>query len=247
MPPTNTPANALDMAGFVKGFASVMIRVRSQSPVAFAIQALRKSMTQQIFANTGRRKEVSLSNARTPARAPRIVSDQDNSSDRRPTLGSRRVSALVAVPVIAACAVLGSVIGTTHPLHSMFPAAQRGGERGDLRLASVRLVEAPAEAPGSSGPHGALRPPPASAPSSALAASTGSLDRPLSAGGRGEVAATQRDRPELVTPEGAPRATNQSHRQARAKRLRRMLGRHTRPKTAGAQVDAFISSILPSK
>jgi len=183
------------------------------------------------------------------------VSDEDNSLAHRPTIGSRRVSALVAVPVVIGCAVLGSVIGTMHPLQSMFRAARGGGEVSDLRLASVKLVEPP------SGPQGALPlgPTPAvtgsddtaqaptRAPSSVRAVSTRSVDRPLSPGGSGDVAATQRDRPELVPPEGAPRATNQSHRQARAKRLRRMLGRHTRPKSAGAQVDAFISSILPTK
>ena len=183
------------------------------------------------------------------------MSNEDNSLAHRPTLGSRRVSVLVAVPVVVGCAVLGSVIGTTHPLQSMFPAARRGGEVSDLRLASVELVEPP------SGPQGAQPPgptravtgsndtaqAPTSAPSSVRAVSTGSVDRPLAPGGSGDVAATQRDRPELVPPAGTPRATNQSHRQARAKRLRRMLGRHTRPKPAGAQVGAFISSILPTR
>ena len=188
------------------------------------------------------------------------MSDKNNSIARRPTVGSRRVSVLVAAPVVVGCALLGSLIGTTHPLQSMFPTARGGGELGDLRLASIKLVEAPPEAVGPpSGPHGVLPPgpaqsvsgseeaanAPASAPSSVLAVSTESVDRPLSPGGSGDVAATQRDRPELVSPEGAPRAMTQSHRQARAKRLKRMLGRHTRPKPPGAQVDAFISSILP--
>jgi hypothetical protein len=190
------------------------------------------------------------------------VSDEDNSIALRPTIGSRRVSMLVAAPVVAGCALLGSLIGTTHPLQSMFPAAPGGGELGDLRLASVKLVEAPPEAvEPPSGAHGA--PPPgaahgvtasgdtahasASAPSSVLAVNTESVDRPLSPGGSGDVATTQRDQPEFVPAEGAPRVTTQSHRQARAKRLRRMLGRHTRPKPPGAQVDAFISSILPIK
>ena len=194
------------------------------------------------------------------------MSDEDNNFAHRPTIGSRRVSVLVAVPVVVGCAVLGSVIGTTHPLKSMFPAARRGGELSDLRLASVKLVEAPAEAvKPPSGPHGALPPGPAhavtgsedaphaptSAASSVLAVNTGSVDRSLSPGGSGDVAAAQRDpqrdRLDLVATEGTPPATNQSPRQARAKRLRRILGRHTRPKSAGAQVDAFISSILPIK
>ena len=194
------------------------------------------------------------------------MSDEDNNFAHRPTIGSRRVSVLVAVPVVVGCAVLGSVIGTTHPLKSMFPAARRGGELSDLRLASVKLVEAPAEAvEPPSGPHGGLPPGPAhavtgaedaphaptSAASLVLAVNRGSVDRPLSPGGSGDVAAAQRDpqrdRLDLVATEGTPPATNQSPRQARAKRLRRILGRHTRPKSAGAQVDAFISSILPIK
>jgi len=184
------------------------------------------------------------------------VSDEDNSSARRPTIGSRRVSAFVAVPVVVGCTLLGSIIGTTHPLQSMFPAARGGGELSDLSLASDKRVDAEAEAvePPSEphraqppGPKNAARAP-ASLPPLVPAMSTGSVDRPLSPGGSGDVAATQGDRPELVPAEGTPRATNPSHRQARAKRLRRMLGRHTRaPKSAGAQVDAFISSILPVK
>jgi hypothetical protein len=189
------------------------------------------------------------------------VSDENNSLARRPTIGSRRVSVLVGVPVVAGCAVLGSIIGTTHPLQSMFPPARRAGELSDLSLASVKLVDAPAEAPAApSEPHRALPGPahaatgpqdakraPASLPSLVPAVSTGSVDRPLSPGRSGDVAATQGDRPDLVPAEGTPRATNPSHQQARAKRLRRMLGRHARPKPAGAQVDAFISSILPIK
>jgi hypothetical protein len=190
------------------------------------------------------------------------VSDEHNSLDRRPTIGSRRVSVFVAVPVIVGCAVLGSVIGTTHPLQSMLPVGRPGGERSDLRLSSVRLVEPSAEAlEPPSGPHGPAPPGPVSvagsehaarAPMSpsmspaVVAVSTGSVDRALAAGGSRDAAATQGNRPELATPE-SPRTTSQSHRQARAKRLRRMLGRHTRPKSAGSQVDAFISSILPTK
>jgi hypothetical protein len=195
------------------------------------------------------------------------VSDEHNSLARQPTIGSRRVSVFVAVPVVIGCAVLGSVIGTTHPLQSMFSATRPGGELSDLRLSSVRSVEPPAVAPEpsrgpSSGPHGAVPavPPgpavtgpqdaarvPARPATSVVTVSTGSVDRPLPAGGSGDVPATQGNPTELVPPEGASRATTQGHRQARAKRLRRMLGRHTRPKSAGAQVDAFISSILPAK
>jgi hypothetical protein len=191
---------------------------------------------------------------------------------------------VVAAPVVAGCALLGSLIGTTHPLQSMFSATRPGGELSDLRLPSVRSVEPPAVAPEpspepsrepsppspepspepSSGPPAAApalppgpahdatgsqvaAPVPARPAASVVAVSTGSVDRPPPAGGSGDVATTQGNRPELVPPEGASRATNQSHRQARAKRLRRMLGRHTRPKSAGSQVDAFISSILPAK
>ena len=196
-------------------------------PVAFVVQAPRKPTAGRNFANTGGCKEISLSNARTRA-PPRIVSDEDNSLARRPTIGSRRVSMLVAVPVVAGCAVLGSIIGTTHPLQSMFPPA--------------RLIDAPAATGPQDTPRG-----PASLPSLVPAVSTGSVDRPQSPGGSGDVAATQGDRRELVPAEGTPLTTNPSRHQARAKRLRRMLGRRTRPKPVGAQVDAFISSILPTK
>jgi len=184
------------------------------------------------------------------------VSDEDNNFARRPTIGSRRVSVFVAVPVVVGCAVLGSIIGTTHPLQSMFPAARRGGELSDLSLASVKPVDAAAEAvePPSephgaqpSGPKGAARAP-ASLPPLVPAMSTGSVDRPLSPGGSGDVAATQGDRRELVPAEGTPLTTNPSRHQARAKRLRRMLWRRGRAKPSpGAQVDGFISAILPKK
>jgi hypothetical protein len=166
------------------------------------------------------------------------VSDEDNSFARRPTIGSRRVSMLVGVPVVVGCAVLGSVIGVTYPLQSMFPVARQSGELSDLSLSSAKLVETPSEA---------AQPP--SAPSSVLDVRTGSVDRPLSSGGGADVAATQGDPPDLAPPQGAPRARgqNQSHSQARARRLRRTLARPASPKSAGAQVDAFITSILPSK
>jgi hypothetical protein len=188
------------------------------------------------------------------------VSDEDNSLARRPTFGSRRVSVLVGLPVVTGCAVFGSIIGTTLPLGSMFPAAQHSGEPGDLRLASVKLVEAPSGAaqqlstPQAGLPPDASQtvagsrlavPAPTSAPTSVLAVRTGSVDRPLSPGA--SLDGAQGDRPEAVHPDGAARAMGQGHRQARAKRLRRLLARQARPKSAAAQVDAFISSILPMK
>jgi len=45
--------------------------------------------------------------------------------------------------------------------------------------------------------------------------------------------------------EGATRSP--SHRVARAKKLKRMLWRRPRAKPPGAPVDAFISSIFPTK
>jgi len=153
-------------------------------------------------------------------------------------------------------------MGITYPLQSMLPIARQSEELSDLRRTSAKLVETPSGAaqPSSdppamlvSGPpqiasEGGARPP-AGAPASALGVRTGSLDRPLPAGGSADVvAATQEAPPDLAQPEGTPRATgNQSHRQVRARRLRRMLARPAPPKSAGAQVDAFISSILPSK
>jgi hypothetical protein len=47
------------------------------------------------------------------------------------------VPVLVGVPVIIGCAVLGSIIGTTHPLRSLSPHAQPG-EPIDLRRAAVK-------------------------------------------------------------------------------------------------------------
>ena len=43
----------------------------------------------------------------------------------QPAAGRRRVSMVIAVPVIAGCAALGSFAGVTHPLHSLFPSDTR--------------------------------------------------------------------------------------------------------------------------
>jgi hypothetical protein len=188
------------------------------------------------------------------------VSDADNSPTIRRTFGSRRVSVLVGLPVIIGCGVLGSVIGITHPLQSIVGEAEPGPELSDLRLTSAKLVDGPSRtAQQPAGPHAASEAPEVvtgldvagrtttNASSSVLPVSTGSVDRALPPSGSLDVAATQGERPELVHPEGTPRDAGHSYRQARAKRLRRILGRHTRAKAPGAQVDAFISSILPIK
>jgi len=172
------------------------------------------------------------------------VSDEDNSLIRAPTFGSRRVSVRVGAPIIAGCALLGSIIGVTHPLRSTVSDAQRGVEPTELRRGS-----ATGQLPETATP---LRSEPAQSTGSGPAArsrlTTGTVERPLSPGPSQDGASTLRDRPDLAASEAATRSTGPSQRHARAKRLRRMLWRRGRAKPSpGAQVDGFISAILPKK
>jgi hypothetical protein len=184
------------------------------------------------------------------------VSDEDNSLVRRPTFGSRRVPVLVGAPVIVGCALLGSIIGITHPLRSTVPDAQRR-EPSDLpvavdkpeKAAQVAETEAVLRSGqaknGSPGSDVAL-PTPTAPPSAVVAVDTGVVERPPAPIASEDIHSTHGDRPELAPSEGATRSASPSHRQAHAKRLRRILWRRARVKPSpGGQVGAFISSILP--
>ena len=185
------------------------------------------------------------------------MSDEDNSLIRRPTFGSRRVSVLVAAPVIVGCALLGSIIGVTHPLRSTVPDAQRR-EPSDLpvavdepeKAAQVRETEAVSRSKqvqktGSPGSDVAL-PTRTATPSAVVAVSTGGVERPPTPAASKDIHSTPGDRPEIAPSEGATRSASPSHRHAHAKRLRRILWRRARVNPSpGAQVGAFISSILP--
>jgi len=185
------------------------------------------------------------------------VSDEDNSLIGRPTFGSRRVSVLVGAPVIVGCALLGSIIGVTHPLRSTVPDAQRRAPA-DLpvtvdepeKAAQVPETEAvlrseQAQKTGSTGSDVAL-PTRTAAPSAVVAVRTGVVERPPAPAASEDIHSTHGDQPELAPSEGATRSASPGHRQARAKRLRRILWRRARVKPSpGGQVGAFISSILP--
>ena len=57
----------------------------------------------------------------------------DDGIARRPKGGRRRVSMLVAVPVVVGCAALGTVAGVLHPMRSFAPAADPEARRADAR------------------------------------------------------------------------------------------------------------------
>jgi hypothetical protein len=69
-----------------------------------------------------------------------------------PSSGSRRVSIFVALPVIIACAVTGSVLGVTHPIRSIFfgseapRAVAQSAPAGPVGAASSGRDEKPPEA-----------------------------------------------------------------------------------------------------
>jgi hypothetical protein len=170
----------------------------------------------------------------------------------------RRVSVFVCLPVILGCAVLGSILGVTHPLRSIFTGEHRAEQPADPSLASIVLIEnAPAAGPNSSSagsPVQAERPESVGAhsvsthaqspttPAVALV-STGSVDRPSSPGVSENTA--------LIAPEGpqasTTRLTGQS-RIVRAKKLRRTLGRRARsskPKTS--ELELLFAPMFPKK
>ena len=189
-----------------------------------------------------------------------IVSDDPDSDSHLPTAGPRRVSVLVALPVILGCAVVGSIVGITHPLRSFFPGEPRSGELPDLSLSSLKLVETP---PAEAQQRPATEKPPATAPeqpeavtaasvasqaqspasSAVVSVSTGSLERsppPVSE----DAAPTATDRPDAARTETPDRVTAQGHPMARAKRLKRVLWRRTRAKPPASAIDGFFSSLL---
>jgi hypothetical protein len=178
-----------------------------------------------------------------------IVSDGPNSFTHPPAVGSRRVSVTVVLPVILGCAVLGSIMGVTHPLRGIFSGAQKPADRA---LASVRMVEdAPvagqqrptpdlpaqleAVAAGSVASRSQSTPLPA-----VTALNTGSVNRSPPPGASENAALT-------VSDQASPaRITGQS-RIARAKRLRRFLGRRVRSKPPGSEIGGFFSSLFPKQ
>jgi hypothetical protein len=184
-----------------------------------------------------------------------IVSDDPNSFTQSPAGGFRRVPMRVALPVILGCAVIGSIAGVMHPLHSNSSNAQRGKDVVDLTLASVKLIEsAPA-----AGPQGPSTDPPAqaesiaasvlsqsrsTAPSAVASVSTGSVERSLAPGASDNATLTAPNQPEVMRSDSPNRLTRHSHRMARAKRLRRVLWRRARSTPPGSEVDVFFSSLL---
>ena len=191
-----------------------------------------------------------------------IVSDDPNSFTHPPATGSRRVSVLVALPVILGCAVVGSIAGVVHPLHSIFSDERRGEEIADLTLASVKPVEnaptAEQQRPSTDLPAQQEQPELVAASSvasqtqsrasSAVASvSTGSVDRSPSPGPSENAALIAPDRPDVAHSESRARMIGHNHRIARAKRLRRVLWRRHRSKPPGSEVEVFFSSLLTKK
>jgi hypothetical protein len=171
------------------------------------------------------------------------VSNDPNSFTRSLAIGSRRVSGFVTLPVIVMCAVVGSILGVTHPLSSVLPGEPRGELSSDLSLASIKLVDdsllggqqtPPAVSPvqpepaislsQSESPAAANAAAPSLAPAPAIVVSTGSVDRSLPSGASESAALTAPEVPQVAAPDTA-RPAAQNHRAARAKRLRRVIWR----------------------
>jgi hypothetical protein len=186
-----------------------------------------------------------------------IVSDDLDTLTHPPTpVGPRRVSAFVGLPIIFGCALVGAVVGITHPLTSFFAGA--GEERGDLRLATVKLVEphpaAIQQKPAADAPEEpaavtagyvasqSLR----AAPTAVVSVNTGSVERSPSAGTSEDGAPVATDRSEVSHSEPT-RLTGQSHRAARAKRLRRVLWRQARLGKPKSEFEYLFAPLLQKK
>jgi hypothetical protein len=185
-----------------------------------------------------------------------IVSDDLDTLTHPPTpVGSRRVSAFVGLPIVFGCALLGAVVGVTHPLTSFFAGGGPVEGRGDLRLATVKLVEphpaaiqqkpavdAPEEPAAVTAGYVAsqsLR----AAPTAVVSVSTGSVERSPSAGTSEDGAPVATDRSEVSHSEPT-RLTGQSHRAARAKRLRRVLWRQARMGKPKSEFEYLFAPLL---
>jgi hypothetical protein len=189
-----------------------------------------------------------------------IVSDDLDTLTHPPTsVGSRRVSAFIGLPVILGCALVGAIVGVTHPLSSIFASGPPGEQRGDLRLATVRLVEPhptaiqqrsaadvpdePAAVTAAYVASQSLR----SAPTAVVSVSTGSVERSSSAGTSEDGAApATTDRSEVSHSEPT-RLTGQNHRAARAKRLRRVLWRQARIGKPKSEFEYLFAPLLQKK
>jgi hypothetical protein len=188
-----------------------------------------------------------------------IVSDDPNSFPHPPAIGSRRVSVLVGLPVILGCAVLGSIMGVTHPLRSIFSSEQRDEKPADLTLASVRLVEdAPVAGQQKPTPDLPARPEVVAAssvasraqstPSSAVTSvRTGAVDRSPLPGASEKTALIAPEAEQVARPEPAARPAGKSHRAARVKRLKRVMSRRTPPKPKTSELELLFSPIFPKK
>jgi hypothetical protein len=187
-----------------------------------------------------------------------IVSDDPNNFTQPPENGSRRVSVLIALPVVLGCAVLGSIFGVTLPLRSILPSEHR--EPDDLTLAQVRLMD---DSPAASQPRPATDLPAPleavvassvasqgrSSPSSAVTSvRTGSVDRLSSPGARENAALVVPAQSDVARAESPSRATGHSQRIARAKRLRRVLWRRARSsKPQTSELEFLFAPIFPKK
>ena len=184
-----------------------------------------------------------------------IVSDDPNSFTHPSAIGSRRVSVFVALPVILGCAVLGSIMGVTHPLRSIFSSEHRDEKPADLTLASVRLAEdAPVAGQQMPTPDLPAQPEVVAASSVASRAqstpslavtsvSTGSVDRSPPPAASEKAALTAPDHAESPT-----RLTGQNHRIARAKRQRRMVWRRARSsKPQTSELELLFAPMFPKK
>jgi hypothetical protein len=192
-----------------------------------------------------------------------VSNDQDNFTFVPAAgAGPRRVSVRVALPVILGCAVIGSVLGVTLPLRSLFPGEHVPEQPAELSLASLRLVENPptagqkipsldparqAEQPEMLGTQSVLSPTPISA-APTVALSTGSMVRPLSPGVSDRAALTSPEGQQVSPPESAERLTGPNHRVARAKRLRRVMSQRARVwKPQTSELEYLFGPLLPKK
>jgi hypothetical protein len=184
------------------------------------------------------------------------VSDDEDSPTQPPAVGSRRVSARLAVSVVVGCAVLGSIIGVLRPLRPNLPSAHKVEKTANLTLASAKLVESTAGAaqsrpstgqPKSVAAGNAAIEPQALAPAPVASVSTGSVDRSPPPGASERAVLIASDRQGADRSEPTTTLTGRSHQIARAKRLKRILWRRVRSKPLGMNIDAFFASLFAKK
>lgn len=176
-------------------------------------------------------------------------------------VGGRRVPMLVAVPIVAVCAALGTLAGVLHPPGPNGPAAHHPSETANAPSSSPELV-------------GGLRP----APNSAAVVAAPSLQEAAKVARPADVPATadplqqreqreraapayktasQQDTPAPVpahlvktgsvseTPQDETSTRLADQPSARAKRMRRAHMRRMRPAPPGSGPEKFFSSLFP--